>query len=135
MSSNTIRVILADDHAAVRKGIRDFLTEPGDIEVIAEASDGDEAIALIGRHQPDVAVLDIQMPKHSGIDVCRHIRAQHWPVGVLILTAYDDGPYVLAGLQAGANGYILSKLHTTTRTEAVIRAIALGWVSPPETTK
>src|SRR5512137_869525 len=107
MSAASIRVILADDHAVVRKGIREFLTEPGNIEVIAEASDGDEAIALIDQLRPDVAVLDIQMPKRSGIEVCRHVRAQHWPIGILILTAYDDDPYVLAVLQAGANGYVL----------------------------
>jgi len=218
MASDNIRVILADDHAVVRKGIRDFLMESGDIDVIAEVSDGDEAIALIDQHRPDVAVLDIQMPKRSGIDVCRHIRAQQWPVGILILTAYDDDPYVLAVLQAGANGYVLKtadadeivqavrdvhegksaldpkiarklmtqlshhaaaqpvesltaremdvlrlaargytnkaiaaqlnisdrtaqghlanifdKLHVATRTEAVMRAVSLGWVSPEET--
>ncbi len=217
MSTPSIRVILADDHAVVRKGIRQFLTEPGDIQVIAEASDGDEALALIDQLRPDVAVLDIQMPKRSGIDVCRHVRAQHWPIGLLILTAYDDDPYVLAVLQAGANGYVLktadaddiiqavydvyegksvldptiarklmkqlagqsadkpiesptpremdvlrlaaqgltnkaigaqlnvsdrtvqghlanifSKLHVATRTEAVMRAVALGWLSPAD---
>ena len=220
MSADSIRVILADDHAVVRKGIREFLTEPGDIEVIAEAADGDEAIALLEQEQPDVAVLDIQMPKRSGIDVCRHVRAQHWPIGILILTAYDDDPYVLAVLQAGANGYVLKtadaddiiqavrdvhegksaldpviarklmaqlagraenkpiesltpretdvlklaargytnkaigaqlhlsdrtvqghlaniygKLHVATRTEAVMRAVSLGWLSPEETSE
>jgi DNA-binding NarL/FixJ family response regulator len=107
MPAEMIRVLLADDHAVVRKGIREFLTEPGDIEVVAEAADGAEAIALLEQKQPDVAVLDIQMPKRSGIDVCRHVRAQRWPIGILILTAYDDDPYVLAVLQAGANGYVL----------------------------
>ena len=107
MPTNLIRVVLADDHAVVRKGIREFLTDPGDIDVIAEASDGEEAIALIDQLRPDVAVVDIQMPKRSGIDVCRHVRAQHWPIGLLVLTAYDDEPYVLAVLQAGANGYVL----------------------------
>ncbi|HJW84335.1 MAG TPA: response regulator transcription factor [Anaerolineae bacterium] len=119
MSTDTVRVILADDHAVVRKGIREFLTEPGDIEVVAEASDGDEAIALIEQHRPDVAVLDIQMPKRSGIDVCRHIRTQQWPVGILILTAYDDDPYVLAVLQAGANGYVLK----TADADEIVRAV------------
>ncbi|HEY4689100.1 MAG TPA: response regulator transcription factor [Anaerolineae bacterium] len=119
MSGDTIRVILADDHAVVRKGIRDFLTESSDIDVIAEASDGDEAIALIDRHKPDVAVLDIQMPKRSGIEVCRHIRAEQWPVGILILTAYDDDPYVLAVLQAGANGYVLK----TADADEIVRAV------------
>ena len=119
MSTDTIRVILADDHAVVRKGIREFLIEPGDIDVIAEASDGDEAIALIEQLRPDVAVLDIQMPIRSGIDVCRHIRAQQWPIGILVLTAYDDEPYVLAVLQAGANGYVLK----TAKADEIIRAV------------
>ncbi len=119
MSAETIRVLLADDHAVVRKGIREFLTEPGDIEVIAEAADGEEAITLLEQVKPDVAVLDIQMPKRSGIDVCRHVRAQRWPVGILILTAYDDDPYVLAVLQAGANGYVLK----TADADDIIQAV------------
>ncbi len=119
MSAQPIRVLLADDHAVVRKGIRDFLTEPGDIEVVAEASNGDEAIALLEQAQPDVAVLDIQMPRRSGIDVCRHVRAQHWPIGLLILTAYDDDPYVMAVLQAGANGYVLK----TAAADDIIQAV------------
>ena len=119
MPTESIRVILADDHAVVRKGIREFLAEPSDIDVIAEASDGDEAIRLIDRLRPDVAVLDIQMPKRSGIDVCRYVRAQHWQVGILILTAYDDDPYVLAVLQAGANGYVLK----TADADEIIQAI------------
>lgn len=119
MATDSIRVILADDHAVVRKGIREFLTESDDIEVVAEASDGDEAIALIEQHRPGVAVLDIQMPKRSGIDVCRHLRAQQWPVGVLILTAFDDDPYVMAALQAGANGYVLK----TADADDIIQAV------------
>ncbi|CAG0934928.1 Transcriptional regulatory protein DegU [Thermoflexales bacterium] len=119
MSPANIRVVLADDHAVVRKGIREFLTEPGNIEVLAEAGDGEEAIRLIEQLQPDVAVIDIQMPKRSGIDVCRHIRAQHWPIGILILTAYDDAPYVLAVLQAGANGYVLK----TADADDIIQAV------------
>ena len=119
MSTSPIRVILADDHAVVRKGIREFLTEPGDIDVIAEASNGEEAIALLEKEKPDVAVLDIQMPKRSGIEVCRHVRAQHWPIGILILTAYDDDPYVLAVLQAGANGYVLK----TADADDIIQAV------------
>jgi DNA-binding NarL/FixJ family response regulator len=102
-----IRVLLADDHAIVRAGIRQFLERAGDIQVIAEADDGEMAQDLICRHQPDVAVLDIQMPKASGIEVTRWVRANYPSVGVLILTAYDDDPYVLAVLQAGANGYVL----------------------------
>ncbi len=102
-----IRVLLADDHAIVRAGIRQFLERAGDILVIAEADDGEAARKLIGERKPDVAVLDIQMPKATGIEVTRWVRANQPQVGVLILTAYDDDPYVLAVLQAGANGYVL----------------------------
>jgi DNA-binding NarL/FixJ family response regulator len=104
---NYIRVLLADDHAIVRAGIRQFLERASDIQVIAEADDGDMAQDLIRQHQPDVAVLDIQMPKYSGIEVTRWVRANYPKVGVLILSAYNDDPYVLAVLQAGANGYVL----------------------------
>ena len=107
MSNEPIRVLLADDHAVVRAGIRQFLEQAGDILVIGEADDGETAKALIESEQPDVAVLDIKMPKASGIEVTRWIRAHYRQVGVLILTAFDDDPYVLAVLQAGANGYVL----------------------------
>ena len=107
MSNEPIRVLLADDHAVVRAGIRQFLEHAGDIKIIAEASDGEEAQELITTHLPDVAVLDIQMPKASGIEVTRWVRREHRNMGVLVLTAYDDDPYVLAVLQAGANGYVL----------------------------
>ena len=102
-----IRVLLADDHAVVRAGIRQFMERAGDIQVVAEAEDGESAQALIERHHPDIAVLDIQMPKASGIEVTRWVRANIPTTGVLILTAYDDDPYVMAVLQAGANGYVL----------------------------
>jgi DNA-binding NarL/FixJ family response regulator len=105
--TDPIRVVLADDHAIVRAGIRQFLEHAGDIQVVAEADDGEMAKDMIQQKQPDVAVLDIQMPKSSGIDVTRWIRANLPGVGVLILTAFDDDPYVLAVLQAGANGYVL----------------------------
>lgn len=107
MSNTTIRVLLADDHAVVRAGIRQFLEQADDILVVAEAEDGSVAQTLIEQFQPDVAVLDIQMPNASGIEVTRWIRANHRQVGVLILSAYDDDPYVLAVLHAGANGYVL----------------------------
>lgn len=105
--TQTIRISLADDHQVVRAGIRMFLEQPGDLTVIAEASSGDEALQQIETLLPDVAVLDIQMPNLSGIEVTRQVRARRLPVGVLILTAYDDDPYVQAVLRAGANGYVL----------------------------
>ncbi len=102
-----IHVLLADDHAIVRAGIRQFMERAGDIQVVAEAEDGAAAQSLIEKHRPDVAVLDIQMPKASGIEVTRWVRTNVPTTGVLILTAYDDDPYIMAVLQAGANGYVL----------------------------
>lgn len=117
--SRKIRVLLADDHAVVRAGIRQFLEHAEDIAVVAEADDGAMARALIAEHQPDVAVLDIQMPQASGIEVTRWVRANYPQVGVLVLTAYDDDPYVLAVLQAGANGYVLKTAAPAAMIEAV----------------
>ena len=118
-STTPIRVLLADDHAVVRAGIRRFLEQAADIEVVAEADDGKSAQRLIDKYQPDVAVLDIQMPGASGIEVTRWVRDAHPQIGVLILTAYDDDPYVMAVLQAGANGYVLK----TASPAAIIRAV------------
>ena len=114
-----IRVLLADDHAIVRAGIRQVLGYASDIQVIAEAGDGEAAQRLIEQHRPDVAVLDIQMPKASGIEVTRWVRANVKDVGVLVLTAYDDDPYVTAVLKAGANGYVLK----TASPEELIQAV------------
>lgn len=118
-SKTKIRIILADDHNIVRVGIRQLLESAGDLQVIAEAGDGEEAQTLIEKHKPDVAVLDIQMPKASGIEVTRWVRAQFPEVGVLILTAYNDDPYVMAVLQAGANGYVLK----TAQADDLIQAV------------
>lgn len=106
-SQPVIHVLLADDHVVVRAGIRQFLEQTPDIQVVAEASNGQEACALLEQHLPDVAVLDIQMPVMSGIEVTRWIRSKRLSIGVMVLTAYDDDPYVRAVLQAGANGYVL----------------------------
>jgi DNA-binding NarL/FixJ family response regulator len=95
-SSEPIRVLLADDHAIVRKGIRDFLEEDGGLTVVADATDGREAVRLAGEHQPNVAVLDVQMPGVNGIEATRQIKAAYPEVRVLILTSYDDDPYVFA---------------------------------------
>ena len=119
MADQPIRVILADDHIVVRAGIRQILEHAGDIEVIAEADNGETAQDLVKNHHPDVAVLDIQMPKASGIEATRWIRANAKDVGVLILTAYNDDPYVMAVLQAGANGYVLK----TASPEELIQAV------------
>lgn len=118
-AETSIRVILADDHAVVRAGIRQFLEAAGDIEVVDEVDDGSSAIASIQKLKPDVAVLDIQMPEKSGIEVTRWVREEAPSTGVLILTAYDDDPYILAVLQAGANGYVLKTADAADIVQAV----------------
>jgi len=120
-----IRVVLADDHAVVRKGIREFLEEEGDIVVVAEAADGAQAVSLVVEHRPDVAVLDVQMPGMGGIEATRQIKAQCPAVRVLILTAYDDDPYIFALLHAGANGYILKTADSAELVRA-LRAVHRG---------
>lgn len=119
MAKNKIKVLLADDHQMVRAGIRQLLESTKDIQVLAEAGDGEEARTLIQKHKPDVAVLDIQMPKATGIEVTHWVRANLPEVGLLILTAYDDEPYVMAVLQAGANGYVLK----TAKPNELIQAV------------
>src|SRR5450830_332300 len=114
-----IHVLLADDHVVVRAGIRQFLEQSTDIQVVAEASDGQEACKLLEQFAPDVAVLDIQMPGLSGIEVTRWIRAKHLSIGILVLTAYDEEPYVQAVLQAGANGYVLK----TAKPQEIVDAV------------
>lgn len=114
-----IRVLLADDHAVVREGIRRFLEEADDIEVVAEAGDGREALEKVREHRPDVAVLDIRMPEMTGVEATRRIKERFPEVRVLILTAYDDDPYIFALLRAGADGYILK----TASGDELIRAV------------
>ncbi len=125
MNTPFIRVVLADDHAVVRKGIREFLEEDAAIRVVAEASDGEEAVALVAREQPDVAVFDIQMPKLNGMEATRRVKKEFPQTRVLILTAYDDDPYIFAALQAGAKGYLLKTASSDELVHAV-RAIAAG---------
>lgn len=114
-----IRVILADDHVLVRQGIRQFLEEADDIAVVAEAGDGDEALRLVEQQRPDVAILDVQMPKMTGIEATRRIKEKFPHTRVLVLTAYDEDPYVFALLQAGADGYILKSADADALLEAV----------------
>jgi DNA-binding NarL/FixJ family response regulator len=114
-----IKVILADDHAVVRAGIRQFLEQSGKIQVLGEASDGLQACQLIEQLQPEVAVLDIQMPGKNGVEVTRWVRANHLTTGVLILSAFDEEPYVQAALKAGANGYVVK----TAEIDEIIQAV------------
>jgi len=124
-AGRVIRVVLADDHAVVRKGIREFLEEDAMIRVVGEASDGEQALALIAREQPEVAVFDIQMPMLNGMEATRRVRKEFPQTRVLILTAYDDDPYIFAALQAGASGYLLKTAGSDELVQAV-HAIARG---------
>jgi DNA-binding NarL/FixJ family response regulator len=119
--SNKIRVLLADDHVLVRQGVRRILEAAGDIVVVAEVSNGAEAISLATELNPDVAVLDIRMPEVTGVEAARTIKLQKPAVRVLILTAFDDDPYVFALLQAGADGYVLK----TSSAEDLVKAVRL----------
>ncbi len=119
MTTAPIRVVLADDHGVVRRGIRDFLAEAGDIAVVAEAENGPNAFDRVVQHQPDVVMLDIQMPGENGIEVARRLRAGGLALGILILTAFDDPPYIKAALEAGANGYVLKSSDADEIIEAV----------------
>ncbi len=107
MSEEPIRVVIADDHTVVREGIRHVLEHGGAIEVVGEAVDGAEALALVREHEPDVVVLDISMPGMGGLEAARTVRSEGLEVGVLILSMHDDPEYVLEAVRAGADGYVL----------------------------
>ena len=121
----SLRAVLADDHAVVRAGIRQFLEAAGGIQVVAEVGDGPAAVEAVKAHSPDVVVLDIQMPGMTGIEVTRWVRANASRTGVLILSAFDDDPYIPAVLQAGANGYVLKTADAADIVQAV-RAVHEG---------
>ena len=100
-------LVIADDHAVVRTGIRAVLEGVEGVRVVAEASDGAEALALVREHGPDCAVLDVNMPEMSGLEVVKALRGEEWEGAVLILSMHDDPQYVLEAIRAGADGYVL----------------------------
>jgi DNA-binding NarL/FixJ family response regulator len=102
-----IRVLIADDHAIVRQGLRTYLELQPDIDVVAEAADGEQAIAAVRRFQPDVTLMDIRMPNVDGLEATRRIVEAGSATRILILTTFDLDEYVYAGLRAGASGFLL----------------------------
>jgi len=102
-----IRVLLADDHTLVRAGIRSLLETIDGVEVVAESGDGREALDLISRHRPDLALLDIGMPELNGIEVARQIHRASPRTKVIILSIYDDKTHVTQAIRAGVAGYLL----------------------------
>lgn len=120
-----IRVVLADDQTLVRSGIKSLLGLAGDVAVVGEASDGEEALSVIARERPDVLLLDVRMPKKSGLDVLRELRAMPSPPPAILLTTFDDDEVLLEAMKAGARGYLLKDVSLEQLTEA-IRQVSQG---------
>jgi len=120
-----IRILIADDHVVVREGTRQILEQEDDLEVVAEASDGEQAVRLAGNKKPDVAIIDIAMPKVDGIEATKQIKALYPATAVLILSAYDDDQFVFSLVEAGAAGYLLKSIRGRELVDAV-RAVFNG---------
>jgi DNA-binding NarL/FixJ family response regulator len=125
------RVILVDDHRLLRSGVRSLLEDLEDIEVVAEASDGLEALALIERHRPDVILSDITMPGLNGLELSERVAAAYPEARVIILSMHSDPEYVRKAILAGASGYLL-KDSEETELGLAIRAVGRGefYLSP-----
>ncbi len=120
-----IRILLADDHAVVRDGVRALLEKQTDMTVVAEAADGREAARLAEELAPDVVIMDIAMPNMNGIEATRRILATHPHTAVVVLSMHQDESYVLGSLKAGARGYLLKDSLRSEIVEAV-RAVSQG---------
>jgi DNA-binding NarL/FixJ family response regulator len=126
-----IRVMIADDHPVARAGIRKFLEKEPDIQVVAEAASGEEAIKLVGELSPEILLLDMELPGMRGTEVARKLKEMKSPVKVLALSTYDNRQYILGLLASGAAGYLIKEEVPETIIEAV-RGVARGeqgWVS------
>jgi DNA-binding NarL/FixJ family response regulator len=120
-----ISVLIADDHGIVRSGLRMLLERQGDIDVVGEAADGVQALEMVQSAQPDVAVLDVSMPRMTGLQAAREIGAYSPDTRVLLLSMHDDERYFFEGLEAGAAGYVLKRAADTDLIDAV-RTVAEG---------
>jgi DNA-binding NarL/FixJ family response regulator len=120
-----IRVLSVDDHALVREGIAALLTHQPDIELVAEAASGREAIELFRKHRPDVTLMDLQMPDMSGVDAISAIRSEDESARIIVLTTYGGDVQVMRALKAGARGYLLKGVPRKELIET-IRAVHLG---------
>jgi DNA-binding NarL/FixJ family response regulator len=120
-----MRLLIADDHGVVRGGLKLLLERQGDMEVVAEAGDGAEAVERALAERPDVCILDVSMPKLTGLQAAREIRQQAPDVDVLILSMHDDDRYLFEALKAGAGGYVLKKEADQFLVDAV-RAVVRG---------
>ena len=120
-----LRILVADDHGIVRSGLKMLIERQGGMNVVAEAGDGVDAVEAAQRERPDVAILDVAMPRMTGIQAAREIRAHCPATSVLLLSMYDDERYVSDALRAGASGYVLKRQADAELIEAV-RAVAGG---------
>ena len=120
-----MKILIADDHGIVRSGLRALLEAQDDMEVVAEAADGVEARDVAIRDRPDLAILDVKMPRLTGLQATHEIREQAPDVAVLILSMHDDERYLFEALKAGASGYVLKRQADTELIEA-IRAVERG---------
>lgn len=125
MTETDIRILLADDHAVLRAGLRALLNSEADMRVVAEAGDGHEALAQIEAERPDVVVLDLSMPELSGLDIIEEITSNYPETRVLVLTMHADKQYILHVLQAGGAGYVLKSSADTELINA-IRHVSKG---------
>jgi DNA-binding NarL/FixJ family response regulator len=123
--NDTIRVLIADDHPVVRKGLRAILQEDKQIEVIAEAGDGETALSLIGSAAPDIAVLDFDMPKRDGLSVAREALARGTSTRFILLTLHAEADLFRAAIEAGVDGYLL-KDSAIMEIGTAVRAVAGG---------
>jgi DNA-binding NarL/FixJ family response regulator len=120
-----MRLLIADDHGVVRGGLRLLLDRQPDMEVVGEAADGAEAVAEALAHRPDLAILDVAMPRLTGLQATREIKALAPEIDVLILSMHDDEHYLYEALKAGASGYVLKQKADQDLVDAV-RAVARG---------
>ena len=120
-----IRLIIADDHLIIRQGLRLILETEDDLKIVAEASDGEEALRLCLEHHPDVVLMDLRMPGMDGLTAIEKLREQQSQVAVVILTTFNEDELMLRGLQAGARGYLLKDTDRAALFDT-IRAAARG---------
>lgn len=125
------RVLIADDHALMRNGVANLLNQEADLEVVAEAADGEAAVEAFARHLPDVTLVDLRMPRLEGVEVVRRIREAHPGARLIILTTYDTDEDIDRALQAGARAYLLKDVSAEDLL-ACIRAVLRGetYVAP-----